>query len=262
MAKKKPAFHREADHHHQGGIQVIARSSRVMRALSANPQGLSLGEIAAEVTLPRSTVQRIINALLVENLVEAVGPGGGYRLGPALGQMIYQTEADITGVVRPHLERLSQALGETVCLSRLSGRQTSIVDVVVGEQILRIVPPLGITTPLHIAADGKAMLARMSDAKVLEWLDGDLPPRTRNSKNLKELLKELTEIRATGFAYDNEEHTEGVSAIAMALGTYRGTYAISVVTPTPRMTARVDDFRHALKEAPAIIERLVGLPGP
>src|SRR3546814_6579953 len=66
-----------------------------MRALSAHPQGLSLGGIAAEVGLPRSTVQRIVTALVAENLLEPAGAAGGFRLGPALGQLLYQTEADI-----------------------------------------------------------------------------------------------------------------------------------------------------------------------
>ncbi|NLY64963.1 MAG: helix-turn-helix domain-containing protein, partial [Alcaligenaceae bacterium] len=47
----------------QGGIQVIARSGAILRALAANPQGISLATIANHVKLPRSTVQRIVNAL-------------------------------------------------------------------------------------------------------------------------------------------------------------------------------------------------------
>src|SRR3546814_17608291 len=70
-----------------GGIQVIARTSRIMRALCAHPQGLSLGGIAAEVGLPLSTVQRIVTALVAENLLEPAGAAGGFRLGPALGQL-------------------------------------------------------------------------------------------------------------------------------------------------------------------------------
>ncbi|MFD2980268.1 efflux transport transcriptional regulator TtgT, partial [Klebsiella pneumoniae] len=57
-----------------GGIQVIARAASIMRALGSHPQGLSLAAIAQVVDLPRSTVQRIINALGAEHLVEALGP--------------------------------------------------------------------------------------------------------------------------------------------------------------------------------------------
>lgn len=248
----------DADDRHQGGIQVIARSSRIMRALGAHPHGLSLAGIAAEVGLPRSTVQRIVTALVAENLAEPAGAAGGFRLGPALGQLIYQTEADIVPVARPHLERLSQALQETVCLSRINARQTQLLEVFVGEQVLRIVPPVGSTAPVHLTADGKALLARMTPEEVKKWLGNDLPPRTGRSKGLTTLLAELEEIRRSGFAYDDEEHTDGVSAVSVAMGTYRGAYAITVIAPTARLRANFEDFRQALANTRIVLERLLG----
>jgi DNA-binding IclR family transcriptional regulator len=241
-----------------GGIQVIARTSRIMRALSAHPHGLSLAEIAAEVGLPRSTVQRIVTALAAENLAEPAGAAGGFRLGPALGQMLYQTEADIVPVARPHLEQLSLRLQETVCLSRLNGRQTQVVEIAVGEQVLRIVRQVGLTAPMHITADGKALLARMSAEKAAEWLGQDQPPRTRRSKDLAAVMAELEEIRRSGFAHDDEEHTEGVCAVSVSIGTYRGAYAVTVLAPTARMRVNAEEFKHALEDTRTLLERLLG----
>jgi DNA-binding IclR family transcriptional regulator len=68
----------------RGGVQVIARCAAILRALSEHSAGLSLGGIAKAVGLPRSTVQRIVNALEAEQFVESVGTGGGTRLGPAM----------------------------------------------------------------------------------------------------------------------------------------------------------------------------------
>ena len=47
----------------KSGIQLIARSAAILRTLRDHPNGVSLGQIAANVDLPRSTVQRIIGAL-------------------------------------------------------------------------------------------------------------------------------------------------------------------------------------------------------
>ena len=44
------------------GVQVIARAASVLRALEGKPEGLSLAQIAREVGLARSTVQRIVAA--------------------------------------------------------------------------------------------------------------------------------------------------------------------------------------------------------
>ena len=57
----------------QNGIQVIARAAAILRTLESNRDGMSLGEIAKQVGLARSTVQRIVNALAVEGLVSANG---------------------------------------------------------------------------------------------------------------------------------------------------------------------------------------------
>ena len=60
-----------------GGIQVIARAAAILRALGR--EGMSLGALAKQTGLPRSTVQRIVDALAAEDFVEA--GDAGVRLG-------------------------------------------------------------------------------------------------------------------------------------------------------------------------------------
>src|SRR3546814_7750281 len=49
-----------------GGIQVLARTSRIIRGLSANTQALTLGGIAAEGGWPSSAMQRADPASVAE----------------------------------------------------------------------------------------------------------------------------------------------------------------------------------------------------
>lgn len=58
------------------GVQVIARAAAILRSLKNESDGLSLGQIAERVGLPRSTVQRIVGALHAESLVIAAAPIG------------------------------------------------------------------------------------------------------------------------------------------------------------------------------------------
>ena len=51
------------------GIQVIGRAAAILRACSAGTAGQSLGDISKTVSLSRSTVQRIVNALVKEGLL-------------------------------------------------------------------------------------------------------------------------------------------------------------------------------------------------
>jgi len=66
------------------GIQVLSRAVDILRVISTDTTGLSLGKIAAQVNLPRSTVQRIVSALMVENLISARQSGKGYSIGPEM----------------------------------------------------------------------------------------------------------------------------------------------------------------------------------
>lgn len=95
------------------GIQVISRAAKILDALGNRPDGMSLGEIAQAVDLPRSTVQRIVAALDSVQLVRSPG-AGGVRLGPALLRLIATLHTDVVAIAQPWLQALCDATGETV----------------------------------------------------------------------------------------------------------------------------------------------------
>ena len=250
----------DADERQHGGIQVIARGCKIMRTLSAHgqPCGMSLAAIAGAVDLPRSTVQRIINALVAENLVEPAGPSG-FRMGPALGQMLYQSNADVVSVIKPYMEQLSLSLQETVCLASLHMYKLRVVESFVGDQPLRVVPHIGIVPPLHTTAAGKVLLARLDDASVLDWLAHEEQPC--NPINTQALLTELAQVREQGFAQDIDDVVLGVSALAVAISTYRGPYALLLLIPTARMRNQLPHFQQALFDLRHAIEKVLNAPG-
>lgn len=241
-----------------GGIQVIARAAAIMRALGSNPQGLSLAAIAQLVDLPRSTVQRIINALEEEFLVTALGPSGGFRLGPALGQLINQTQTDIISLVRPHLNALCEQLQESVCLSSLVGDKTYVVDRIVAERELRVVFPIGINAPATATASGKALLAELSEEAIGALLPERLPAFTPMTLTRESLLEQLEEVKACGVAVDLDEYIEGLCSFAVLLDTYLGHYAIAIVAPSSRAMPRRAAFQQALLACKQNIERAIG----
>ena len=240
------------------GIQVIARAGLILRTLGNNPQGLSLAAIAQQVDLPRSTVQRIINALAEERLVEHVGPGGGVRLGPALGQLINQSQTDIITLTKPYLQALSGTLQESVCLSALSGDQVYIIDRIVAERELRVVFPIGISAPAYAVAAGKILLAEMPDRSVRELLPSELPVLTDRTLDLPRLFEQLQECRLVGFSTDCGEALAGVGSCSVALDTYLGLFSLSVVAPTARLEGMIDSTCAALLQCKQDIERAIG----
>lgn len=243
-----------------GQIQVIARAAAILRALAGQPRGLSLGQIAKRVGLPRSTVQRIVGALEAEQLVTTGGASEGVRLGPMLGLLAASSQTDLVSIAQPHLEALSRRVHETVDLSVMKGHQVVSVAQSRGDQELNVVFPVGGALPTYCTAHGKALLAELSDEEVAQLVGSRLEPFTpKTHRTLPALLADLREVRRSGFAYGLEEHAEGICALGVALRTAAGAqYAIAIPVPAYRFHARLDVLRRELARCRDEIEAAAG----
>lgn len=215
------------------GIQVIARAAAVLRTLKDSQTGLSLGKIAERVGLPRSTVQRIVTALAEERLLVATR-SAGVRLGPELQALAEAARINIVAICRPYLNDLMDRTGETVDLSALRAGQMVFLDQVQGSHRLRAVSSVGEHFPLTSPANGRAALSILPEAEaealaLAEWERQSMPT------NLPALRALLAQARQRGFAEDNDDHTEGISAVGIAFRDPAGEiFAISVPIPTSR----------------------------
>lgn len=219
----------------KGGIQVIARAASILRALKNEQGGLSLGQIAARVGLPRSTVQRIVGALESERLVIAASPEGGIRLGPELQSLAEGARVDIVELARPFLVDLSRETGETVDLAIPRDDSLVFVDQISGTQRLRAVSSVGEAFPLTTTANGKAVLALMAEADARAIIKAEWKSTGARRRDPEAFMDGVRAIRRAGVAFDEDEHTEGISAVGVAFADPAGAiYAISVPAPTAR----------------------------
>jgi DNA-binding IclR family transcriptional regulator len=220
----------------KNSIQVITRAINVLRALEGEPDGLSLGQIALRVDLARSTVQRIVDALRAEHFLIAATPTSGVRLGPALIRLAASASVEFDLITRPIMAELSQQLHETVDLSVLKGYTAVFTDQIQGAHRLRAVSAVGETFPLHCTANGKALLSLMTKQNLDKYLRTPLLRMTPATVTRPaELRAELEACAKSGVAFDNEEHTEGISAVGTAFADPLGrSIALSVPVPTTR----------------------------
>ncbi|MBX3576718.1 MAG: IclR family transcriptional regulator [Rhizobiaceae bacterium] len=224
------------------GVQVIARAAAVLRALKGSA-GMSLGQIAEKVDLPRSTVQRIVGALQQERLLTASGSASGVRLGPELHALSEAARVNVVNAVRPLLQRLSAQTEETVDLSMLRDGKMVFVDQIPGSHRLRAISAVGETFPLATTANGRACLSLMDDAEARELLAAEAGPAI-----VRRTLATIAEVRSTGLAFDEDEHTQGISAVGLGFVDPKGDrYAISVPVPTSRFTQQRERVAAALR---------------
>jgi IclR family transcriptional regulator, acetate operon repressor len=244
----------------RNGIQVIARAAEILRALEGS-DGMSLGQLAGRVGLPKSTVQRIIAALDFENFVVSVFPDKRLRLGPGLVRIAHSISFPIAETARPYLRELSEKTGETVDLAVLDGDKAVFLDQIPGSHRLRAVSATGVSFPLHCTANGKAMLAALDDASLARMQKHmRLSAFTENSiRSWGKLEVELQRIREAGIAYDREEHSVGISAIGSAIIGFEGEIAaITIPTPTVRFAKNEPELAKALTLCRDAIERILG----
>lgn len=231
------------------GVQVIARAAEVLRALEGSAQGLSLGQLSRQLDLPKSTVQRIVAALDTERFVIASTPGAGVRLGLALVRIARSARFGLAELAHASLEQLAQRTGETVDLAVLDGSKAIFVDHIEGSRRLRAVSAIGISFPLHCSANGKALLAALDQSALLQLKKTiELTRFTPNSIcTWSQLETDLEQIRATAIAFDNEEHTQGISAVGSFINGPEGELAaISVPTPSVRFAGKKQELEAAL----------------
>jgi IclR family transcriptional regulator, acetate operon repressor len=243
------------------GVQVISRAADVLRALEGNDYGLSLGQLAKQLGLPRSTVQRIVAALDSENFVIAASPTARVRLGPALVRIARSVRFRIAEIARPYLEALSETTGETVDLAMLDGAKAVFVDQIQGPHRLSAVSAVGVSFPLHCTANGKAMLAAL-DADTYKRLKPQIQLARFTERSLRSwpaLEAELARVRETGIAYDREEHALGISAVGTAIVGVEGEIAaISIPTPSVRFVEKEAELAAALLSCRASLDRVLG----
>lgn len=240
----------------RGGIQVIARAASILRVLETHSAGMSLGEIAKLVDLPRSTVQRIVDALGAEGLV--VSSSSGVRLGPAILALAASTKFEIADLVRDDLQHLCNTTGETVDLSIYDGDKIVFIDHLPGSHRLRAVSAVGVSFPLHCCAPGKAVLAALGQQDVDRLRRKlKLVRMTEHTiVNWDKLDKEIDTVRKEGIAYDREEQSIGICAVATTIVSPLGQLlSISMPVPTPRFEKGEQEFKSLLLEQTAVIRQ-------
>ncbi|HEX6447404.1 MAG TPA: IclR family transcriptional regulator [Streptosporangiales bacterium] len=223
--------------------ELLRRAVDVLETLRVGEVGLSIREVAAEVGLPKSTVQRLLKDLVETDMATQDSVTRRYRLGPrtlALG-MAYQRRLDVRTVALPHLTRLRDAYGETAGVSVAIGDELMHLDQVESTSTLRATFEVGRPLPLWSGAPSRVLMADMPDEEVRRIVsDRDhADVRPVNPPSPEELLEAVRETRRTGHAVAFEETIPGVNTLSVPVRGHAGRVAatFSLTGPSSRFDA-------------------------
>ncbi|SLN22770.1 HTH-type transcriptional regulator SrpS [Aquimixticola soesokkakensis] len=227
--------------------QSISRAVAVLRAIGARP-GASLGEIAKETGLARSTVQRLVGALNNEGLVTKNFGQQGVFLGMELARLGAQVNLDARTILAPMMDELHQQIGDNIDLTVFEGDRVIVIDQKASNESIRVVSHVGKEHPIHATANGKAHLSQLTRAEAEALLPSELPAFT--AKTFTERARLLDQVEAfgqLGLYIDREEFSLEACAIATTLPPFGGRkLAVAIAMPSARFARREEDLKSAL----------------
>lgn len=242
-------------------IQVIERAMRLLDALAAQPDPVTLKELSATTGLHASTAHRILNDLVVGRYVERVD-NGLYQLGMRLLELgsLVKGRLNVREAAIAAMRSLHKLTGQTVNLSVQQGDEIVYIDRAWSERSgMQVVRAIGGRAPLHLTSTGKLFLSTADTRQVRAYaLRTGLAGHTRNSlTDLERLERELALVRRHGYARDNEELELGVRCIAAGIfdDTGKLVAGLSISAPAERLQ---DDWIKALVDTAASISEALG----
>ncbi|MEU1267297.1 IclR family transcriptional regulator [Streptomyces sp. NPDC005799] len=224
-----------------GGVREVKSAARTVELLellaARGDRPARLQELAEALEVPRSSMYALLQTLIGRGWVRTDITGSLYGIGihALLTGTSYLDSDPRVRVVRPYLDEASEALGETIHLGRLDGRDVAYLATRESHEYLRTISRVGRRLPAHVGALGKALLAERPDDDLPEGPYEALTPNTRTTRVA--LAADLAEVRARGYAVDREEGVLGIVGFGFALRyEVPAQDAVSCSVPVARLT--------------------------
>lgn len=223
-------------------VQSIDRVLDILEVLSSVPQGMSLSSLADATHLHVSTAHRLVTALANRGYARKDSNSGKYRLTLRLFEIAQRvsTVLELLPVSERYLEELANFSRESVHLVERNGNEVVyLYKFEPFQHIVNMGSYVGRYNPMYCTGVGKSILAYLPSWEVEEiWNATDIKAYTPTTiVRLEDMYQELEAIRRRGFAYDNEEHEEGIRCIAAPIFNWANipTGAVSISAPASRL---------------------------
>ncbi|SEF86422.1 SMP-30/gluconolactonase/LRE family protein [Bosea lathyri] len=225
------------------GAAALAKGLYLLDVIGEAPTPPRFKDLQAATGLPKGTLARMLNTLVLFRLIRQEDSDATYRLGHRLFELAHRVweSFDLRGAAAPVLERLAEETRETAALCAIDNDEALYIDQRSrgGPYGFRI--EIGRRAPLHCTAGGKALLAFAQPHEQRAVFDRIKLERFTEATFTQEdaLLADLALARARGYAISLEEHVAGVASVAAPIFDHTGSAvaAIGIFGPSSRLTS-------------------------
>lgn len=197
-------------------VPALIRGLDILAALSGDQRSLTLSEVAATLSVTRSSAYRLLYTLSALGYVAYDNSTKSYRLGPQVLSLGfgYLAARDLVEVAMPHLIRLRDRTGWSSHLGELHGRDVVYLARVATRRSIASTVHVGTRLPARRTTMGRVLLSGLPETEIRHLYDdaslaADTPPT-----NLADLLEQLAEDRREGFVVQNAAYEPGVASVA------------------------------------------------
>lgn len=235
----------------------------LLEAVAQKSQPFTLQTMVEETGLPKPTMHRMLAQLEGAGILQRDGNGRHYGTGQRLMRLAENVLLNNTthGARHAVLTQLVRELGESCNITAFSGSEVLYLDRVETPAPLRFYLHPGSRVPAHCSATGKLFLSQMSPAQRRRLLANvPLEAFTGNTLTTFEALEqELDQVRAQGYAFDNEEFLPGLLCLGVLVPAPHGNSNMGLAVQAPIMRFSKEkalSFLPKLQAAVAAIARI------
>ena len=247
------------------GAGSLPRAARILSHLAGHRGNLSIREMSEQLGIPKTTLHRVLQSLVVLDLLEMQGDGL-YTWGPELRRIsgaVLQSR-ELNRLALPVLQEITQRFNETTLLSVYDPKTFGLIFVeqAPGSQPIRYHPTMNIPRPINAGASGRSVMAFLPPKEIERIIAAGLRSMTDHTvvdpKKLRAVLKTVHE---KGYAISRGERTLGAVGIGCPILNADGFAIGGIMMTIPQYRFRRGIEKPvvaALKDGAARIARQIG----
>jgi DNA-binding IclR family transcriptional regulator len=221
---------------------LLQKGIDVLFLLAREDAPLTIQDIGKSLAIPISTLYRVVQMLIRNELVERVSRDGHLALGTRnllLARGVNEQNVLIKAAY-PEMKQLHALTNEAIHLDVIAGANKLCIEAIESTAPLRVVSPKWRPSPLNAGASGKVLLAFSAETNQLKKLEdvGAFTKMTSTTVTDTDVLsRELQNIRKNGYAHTKSEVLDGAEGIAVPIfdWTKRIAASLALTAPTFRM---------------------------
>lgn len=257
-----------SDKTEQNTIKALDRALGILSEL-AQTDSLSLSELSDRSGEAAATVYRALATFEKHEIVHLDPKTQLWRIGPGAFRIgsRFLRQNNLLEHSQPIMRQLMQATNETANLGMENRDQVLFVSQVETHETIRAFFAPGTLSAMHSSGIGKALLAEYPEERVIGILNRRGLERFTDQTitDPEQMLDELAVTHARGYAFDNEERTDGMRCVAAAVFDPFGNpiAGLSVSGPSFRLPINATrDLGELVKQAAADLTAAIGGRAP